>query len=137
MSQNASTATSTGTSSSLVLGFDSPSDFANAASVSRIPSSSNGNGQSHRPGRHPLSAELAHTLMEVKGQSQFLLYLADQIEESLGQLTVEDDESQAAFLCKILTMYAAQLESKHRCVGETIGQTCSQVYAAVREIEGQ
>ena len=79
------------------------------------------------------SDELYRSLAEVKGQAQFLLYLADQIEESLEQLGGEADPSHAAFLCKVLTMYSAQMETKHQGLGDRIAETCQEVYIAVRE----
>jgi len=81
------------------------------------------------------SSELAAALTDVKGQAQFLLYLADQIEESLGQLAGEGDACQAAFLCKVLTMYSAQLENKHQGLGERIAEACQEVYVTVREYD--
>ncbi len=48
------------------------------------------------------SIELRRSLAEIKGQAQFLLYLADQIEESLEQLVNEADPCHGAFLCKVL-----------------------------------
>ena len=56
--------------------------------------------------------ELYRSLAEVKGQAQFLLYLADQIEESLQQFAEESDASHDAFLCKVLSMYSGQLEAE-------------------------
>ncbi len=53
------------------------------------------------------SPELRRFLAEIKGQAQFLLYLADQIDESLEQLTRETDRCHSAFLCKILGMYSS------------------------------
>jgi hypothetical protein len=79
------------------------------------------------------SAELARVLAELKGQAQFILYLADQIEDSLGQLGAETEPGQAAFLCKVLSMYSAQLESKHQGLGDRIAETCQEVYITVRE----
>ena len=81
------------------------------------------------------SPELARALAEVKGQAQFLLYLADQIEESLEQLGSEPDPSHAAFLCKVLGMYSSQLETKHQGLGDRIAETCQEVYVAVREFD--
>lgn len=81
------------------------------------------------------SPELTRALAEVKGQAQFLLYLADQIEESLGQLGSEPDPSHATFLCKVLSMYSAQLESKHQGLGDRIAETCQEVYVTVREFD--
>ena len=81
------------------------------------------------------SPELYRSLAEVKGQAQFLLYLADQIEESLGQLGSEPDPSHAAFLCKVLGMYSSQLESKHLGLGDRIAETCQEVYVTVREFD--
>ncbi len=83
-----------------------------------------------------LSPELARALSEVKGQAQFLLYLADQIEDSLEQLVSEGDERQTSFLCKLLTMYSAQLETKHQGLGDKISETCQEVYVTVREFDG-
>src|ERR1700712_2472464 len=54
-----------------------------------------------------ISNELTRSLSEVKGQAQFLLYLADQIEDSLHQLTSEQDPGHAAFLGNVLGMYYA------------------------------
>jgi hypothetical protein len=92
------------------------------------------------PSRMPLrqcsaSFELQHSLAEIKGQAQFLLYLADQIEESLDQLMSEADLCHGAFLCKVLTMYSGQLESKHQGLGEKIAEACQEVYVTVRERE--
>lgn len=83
------------------------------------------------------SPELLRTLAEVKGQAQFLLYLADQIEDSLHQLADRSDPSHTAFLCKILGMYSAQLESKHQGLGDKIAETCQEVYITVREFDVQ
>ncbi len=81
------------------------------------------------------SPELMRSLAEVKGQAQFLLYLADQIEESLDQLAHESDSSHGAFLCKVLGMYSSQLESKHQGLGDKIAETCQEVYVTVREYD--
>jgi hypothetical protein len=81
------------------------------------------------------SPELRRFLAEVKGQAQFLLYLADQIEESLGQLTQESDHCHSAFLCKVLAMYSSQLETKHQGLGEKIAEACQEVYVTIRERE--
>jgi hypothetical protein len=81
------------------------------------------------------SPELFRALAEVKGQAQFLLYLADQIEESLGQLGGEPDDSHVAFLCKVLGMYSGQMESKHQGLGDRIAETCQEVYITVREFD--
>ncbi len=82
-----------------------------------------------------ISPDLFRSLAEVKGQAQFLLYLADQIEDSLDQLVHEVDGSQGTFLCKILGMYSAQLESKHQGLGDKIAETCQEVYITVREFD--
>jgi hypothetical protein len=82
-----------------------------------------------------LSEELVRSISEVKGQAQFLLYLADQIEDSLHQLVEEHDDSQNAFLCRVLGMYSAQLESKHQGLGDKIAETCQEVYVTVREFD--
>jgi len=82
-----------------------------------------------------ISAELFRSLAEVKGQAQFLLYLADQIEDSLDQLVHEPDDAQGTFLCKILGMYSAQLENKHQGLGDKIAETCQEVYVTVREYD--
>ena len=84
---------------------------------------------------NPISAELFRSLAEVKGQAQFLLYLADQIEESLEQLASESDSCHGAFLCKVLGMYSSQLESKHQGLGDKIAETCQEVYVTVREYD--
>ena len=81
------------------------------------------------------SPELFRALADVKGQAQFLLYLADQIEESLGQLASEPDPGHTAFLCKVLGMYSSQLESKHQGLGDRIAETCQEVYVTVREFD--
>ncbi|HWE36884.1 MAG TPA: hypothetical protein VG406_09990 [Isosphaeraceae bacterium] len=81
------------------------------------------------------SPELFRALAEVKGQAQFLLYLADQIEDSLHQLADETDSGHSAFLCKLLGMYSAQLESKHQGLGDKIAETCQEVYVTVREYD--
>jgi len=83
-----------------------------------------------------LSPDLIRSLAEVKGQAQFLLYLADQIEDSLHQLVDESDECQNSFLCRVLGMYSAQLESKHQGLGDKIAETCQEVYVTVREFDG-
>jgi hypothetical protein len=97
-------------------------------------------GQTGDPSRMRLressaSFELQHSLAEIKGQAQFLLYLADQIEESLDQLMSEADLCHGAFLCKVLSMYSGQLESKHQGLGEKIAEACQEVYVTVRERE--
>jgi hypothetical protein len=81
------------------------------------------------------SVELQRSLADIKGQAQFLLYLADQIEESLEQLVSEADACHSAFLCKVLGMYSGQLESKHQGLGEKIAEACQEVYVTVRERE--
>ena len=79
------------------------------------------------------SMELFRALSEVKGQAQFLLYLADQIDDSLQQLADETEPGHAAFLCRLLSMYSAQLETKHQGLGDKIAETCQEVYVTVRE----
>jgi hypothetical protein len=79
--------------------------------------------------------ELQRSLADIKGQAQFLLYLADQIEDSLEQLVSEADACHSAFLCKVLGMYSGQLESKHQGLGEKIAEACQEVYVTVRERE--
>ena len=81
------------------------------------------------------SSELRRSLADIKGQAQFLLYLADQIEESLDQLSTEADACHGSFLCKVLSMYSGQLESKHQGLGEKIAEACQEVYVTVRERE--
>jgi hypothetical protein len=78
---------------------------------------------------------LQQSLADIKGQAQFLLYLADQIEDSLEQLETEADACHSAFLCKVLGMYSGQLESKHQGLGEKIAEACQEVYVTVRERE--
>ena len=88
------------------------------------------------PGAHRIaSPELSRALAEVKGQAQFLLYLADQIEDSLEQLSAESDAGHCAFLCKVLGMYSSQLETKHQGLGDKIAETCQEVYITVREFD--
>ena len=82
-----------------------------------------------------ITTDLVRSLAEVKGQAQFLLYLADQIEDSLHQLVEEHDDCQNAFLCRILSMYSAQLETKHHGLGDKISETCQEVYVTVREYD--
>jgi hypothetical protein len=82
-----------------------------------------------------ISNDLIRSIAEVKGQAQFLLYLADQIEDSLHQLVEEHDDSQNSFLCRVLGMYSAQLESKHQGLGDRIAETCQEVYVTVREFD--
>ena len=79
------------------------------------------------------STELMRALAEVKGQAQFLLYLADQLEDSLKQLSAESDPGHGAFLCKILGMYASQLETKHLALGDRIAEACQEIYVSVRQ----
>jgi hypothetical protein len=81
------------------------------------------------------SRKLRQFLAEIKGQAQFLLYLTDQIEESLDQLTQEGDHCHSAFLCKVLGMYSNQLETKHQGLGEKIAEACQEVYVTIRERE--
>src|ERR1700732_2049224 len=81
------------------------------------------------------SPELRRSLAEVKGQAQFLLYLADQIEESLEQLSGENDLCHGAFLCTVLSMYSSQLESKHQGLGDKIAEPCQEIYVTVREVD--
>ena len=81
------------------------------------------------------SPELRQYLAEIKGQAQFLLYLADQIEESLEQLSHESDRCHSAFLCKVLAMYSSQLETKHQGLGERIAEACQEIYVNIREYE--
>lgn len=81
------------------------------------------------------SSALYRALSEIKGQSQFLLYLADQIEESMGQLGQEADACQSTFLCKVVQMYAAQLEVKHQMMGDRIHESVQELYLAMRDFE--
>jgi len=81
------------------------------------------------------SPELRRSLAEVKGQAQFLLYLADQIEDSLDQLAQETDSCHGNFLCNVLSMYSSQLETKHQGLGDKISETCQELYVTVREFE--
>ena len=82
-----------------------------------------------------ITTDLVRSLAEVKGQAQFLLYLADQIEDSLHQLVEEHDDCQNSFLCRILSMYSGQLETKHHGLGDKIAETCQEVYVTVREYD--
>lgn len=83
----------------------------------------------HRP------EDLLRVLSEVKGQAQFLLYLADQIEDSLQQLGGEGDLGHTAFLCRVLSMYSGQLETKYHSLGDKISEACQDVYLTVREYD--
>ena len=98
-------------------------------------SDQDGESSEHRAVSGVGSLELRSTLAEVKGQAQFLLYLADQIEESLDQLAGENDSCHGAFLCKVLSMYSSQLESKHQGLGDKIAETCQEIYVTVREAD--
>jgi hypothetical protein len=91
--------------------------------------------QAEEPSAPLVAAELFRSLAEVKGQAQFLLYLADRIEESLEQLSHESDSCHGAFLCKILGMYSSQLESKQQGLGDKIAETCQEIYVTVREFD--
>lgn len=82
-----------------------------------------------------VASELFRSLAEIKGQAQFLLYLADQIEESLQHLNSETDSCHGAFLCKVLSMYSSHLESKHQGLGDKIAETCQELYVTVREFD--
>ena len=84
---------------------------------------------------YDVSRELRQYLAEIKGQAQFLLYLTDQIEESLDQLTRESDHCHGAFLCKVLGMYSSQLETKHQGLGEKIAEACQEIYVTIRQRE--
>ncbi len=79
------------------------------------------------------SPELARAIAEVRGQAQFLLYLADQLEDSLQQLANEADPSHGSFLCKIVGMYAGHLESKHQQLGDKISEASQEIYVTLRE----
>jgi hypothetical protein len=80
--------------------------------------------------------ELTRALAEVKGQAQFLLYLADQIEDSLQQLDGDDSEpGHSAFLCRVLNMYSGQLELRYQNLGDKISEACQEIYVAVRELD--
>jgi hypothetical protein len=83
------------------------------------------------------SPELVQALAEVKGQAQFLLYLADQLEDSLQQLGAETDPAHGTFLCKVLGMYSSQLEAKHHALGDRITEACQELYLAVREFDAE
>ena len=86
-----------------------------------------------RKSRKPAPPSCFASLAEVKGQAQFLLYLADQIDDSLQQLADETEPGHTAFLCRLLSMYSAQLETKHQGLGDKIAETCQEVYVTVRE----
>jgi hypothetical protein len=87
------------------------------------------------PASRLAAPELARALAEVKGQAQFLLYLADQIDDSIAQLVQEADPGHASFLAKLLGMYSSQLESKHQGLGDKIAETCQEVYLAMRDLD--
>ncbi len=75
-------------------------------------------------------SDLKQSLTELRGQAQFLLYLTDQIEESLDQFhnDSEADAAHAAFLCKVVGMYSGQLESTYQGMGSRVAETCQEVY---------
>jgi hypothetical protein len=83
----------------------------------------------------PVSASLVQLLAEVKGQAQFLLYLADQLEDSLRQLASDADPNQGVFLGKVLAMYSGQLEAKHRALGERIAEASQEIYVTARALD--
>jgi hypothetical protein len=83
----------------------------------------------------PVSASLVRLLAEVKGQAQFLLYLADQLEDSIQQLASETEPGQGVFLGKVLTMYSGQLEAKHRALGERIAEASQEIYVTARALD--
>lgn len=91
------------------------------------------NGSTKIDAERKPSKELIHALAEVKGQAQFLLYLADQIQDSIDQLANEADPGHRAFLCKVLGMYSSHLETKHQGLGEKIAETCQELYVTLRE----
>jgi hypothetical protein len=113
-------------------GILSTTESRSADDTAAAPESANRLG--NRPGSAP-TIELQRSLADIKGQAQFLLYLADQIEDSLEQLVSEADACHSAFLCKVLGMYSGQLESKHLGLGEKIAEACQEVYVTVRERE--
>jgi hypothetical protein len=110
-----------------------PSPSPVSSSNVALPDSHDDTAEPTRPAY--LSEELVRSIAEVKGQAQFLLYLADQIEDSLHQLVEEHDDSQNAFLCRVLGMYSSQLEAKHQGLGDKIAETCQEVYVTVREFD--
>jgi hypothetical protein len=103
--------------------------------TAREPASASAQEAAPSASPRPVSPELARVLSEVKGQAQFLLYLADQIEDSLHHLGDESEPGHTAFLCKVLGMYSSQLESKHQGLGEKISETCQEIYITVREFD--
>jgi hypothetical protein len=106
-----------------------------ASMLGREPGSAGGGQDGVSSTAGVTSPELRQSLAEVKGQAQFLLYLADQIEESLEQLAHENDSCHGAFLCKVLGMYSSQMESKHHGLGDKIAETCQEIYVTVREYD--
>ncbi len=71
-------------------------------------------------------------LAELKGQAQFLLYLVDQIEDSLVQFQQAEEASHASFLARVLSMYGQHLELKHQSIGSRVAEACQEVYIATR-----
>ena len=79
--------------------------------------------------------ELFERLLDLVGQVEEELGLPLDLGERAGQLVEERDDCQNAFLCRILGMYSAQLESKHQGLGDKIAETCQEVYVTVREFD--
>lgn len=92
-------------------------------------------GRSAQPGVEIVGEDLTRALAEVKGQAQFLLYLADQIEDSLQQLDGDSEPGHSAFLCRVLNMYSGQLETKYHTLGDKVTEACQEIYVAVRELD--
>jgi hypothetical protein len=86
---------------------------------------------------HSPTAAVRRALAQIKGQAHFLLYLADQVEDALGQCDDEPDSGREVFLAKILSMYAAQLETKHQGLGDRITEACQDLYILVRDLESR
>ena len=112
-----------------------PQDSAGSALLGPQEASPHADDLAETPTTPVGSPELFRALAEVKGQAQFLLYLADQIEDSLHQLADRTDSTHNAFLCKVLGMYSSQLESRHQGLGDKIAETCQEVYITVRECD--
>jgi hypothetical protein len=105
-----------------------PSD--NSALPSQVPN--NGQVTDHVTGR---PRQVAQTLAQIRAQAQFLLYLADQIEESLEQIGSGDDAAHQAFLNRVLAMYASQLEHRHQGLGDRVSDVCDHVFRTVGQFD--
>ena len=82
-----------------------------------------------------LSSELLRSIAEVKGRPSSCSIWPTRSRTRSTSSSTEHDDSQNAFLCRVLGMYSAQLESKHQGLGDRIAETCQEVYVTVREFD--